>query len=83
LTPAERGFFERHLTAFDAHSRDAGASHVISGDGITFGIAEATPGRRGVQEIVCRLRRPAGREAIAIGSTVIEVDGTRAVWKFR
>ena len=83
LTPAERGFFERHVSAFEASSRDAGTSHVITGDGITFGIAEATARRRGVQEIVCRLRRPAGPEVITIGSTVIDIDGTRAVWKFR
>lgn len=83
LTPAERGFFERHVSAFDAEGRDAGESRVITGDGITFGLAAATDTRRGVQDVVCRLRRPGGRETIAIGRTIIEVDGTRLVWKFR
>ena len=43
----------------------------------------ATASRRGVQDVVCRLRRPGGRETIAIGRTTIEVHGTRLVWKFR
>ena len=83
LTPGEAGFLERHLSAFDAEPRDLGASRVVTGDGITVGITEASPTRHGVQEIVCRLRRPGGRETVSVGRTVIDVDGTRLVWKFR
>lgn len=83
LTPAERGFFERHASAFAVETRDAGASRLLAGDGITFGLAEATDARRGVQEIVCRLRRPTNRAVVTIGRTMIEVEGTLAVWKFR
>jgi hypothetical protein len=82
-TPAARGFFERHVQAFAVDARDAGTSRLITGDGITFGITEATTARRGVQELVCRLRRPAGRETLTVGRITIEVDGTRMVWKFR
>jgi len=82
-TPAARGFFERHVSAFAADTRDAGTSRIITGDGITFGIAEATPERHGIQELACRLRRPAGRETITLGRLTISVDDTRMVWKFR
>jgi hypothetical protein len=82
-TAAARGFFERHAGAFACNVRDAGTSRVISGDGITFGIAEADDDRWGVQELVCRLRRPAGRESITLGRLTIDVDDTRMVWKFR
>ena len=82
-TPASRGFFERHVHAFAAEVRDAGTSRVTTGEGITFGITEATAERQGVQELVCRLRRPAGRETLTLGRITIDVDGTRMVWKFR
>jgi hypothetical protein len=83
LTPAERGFFERHVSAFAVETRDAGASRLLAGDGITFGLTEATDTRRGVQEVVCQLRRPTGREVVTIGRSTITVDGDRVVWKFR
>ena len=82
LTPAERGFVERHASAFAVETRDAGTSRLLVGDGITFGLAEATDARRGVQEIVCRLQRPTGRDVVTIGHSTITVDGDRAVWKF-
>jgi hypothetical protein len=82
-TPSGRTFFERHLGAFAADSCDAGASRVITGDGITFGLVEATPDRHGVQEVVCRLRRPAGRETLTLGRLTISIDDTRMVWRFR
>ena len=82
-TPPARGFFERHVSAFAAETRDAGTSRIITGDGITFGIAEATPERQGVQELVCRLRRPGGRETITLGRLTISVDDRRMVWEFR
>ncbi len=95
LTPGERGFFERHAGAFVAQVRarlaeagtakvgDAGTTRVLGGDGITFGLADATDERHGVQEIVCRLRRPAGRDLITIGRSTITIDGDRMVWRFR
>ena len=82
-TPSERGFFERHMSAFAADARDAGASGIITGDGITFGLTEATDARHGIQEIVCRLRRKVDREIIDIGRSTITVDRDRMVWKFR
>lgn len=82
-TPAARGFFERHVSAFAADGRDAGTSRIITGDGITFGIADGTPDRHGIQEIVCHLRRPGGRETITLGRLTISVDDRRMVWKFR
>jgi len=95
LTAGERAFFEQHAGAFAAqvHARlaeagtakagDAGTTQVLTGDGITFGLADATDDRHGVQEIVCRLRRPAGRDVITIGRSTITVDGDRLVWRFR
>ncbi len=83
LTPGERGFFERHAAAFAVERREVGPTLVIEGDGITFGLTEASEGRHGVQEVVCRLRRPAGREMITLGRSAIAVDDTLAVWKFR
>jgi Family of unknown function (DUF5829) len=83
LTPGERGFFESHAAAFDVQRRDAGTSQVLAGEGITFGLVDATDDRHGVQEIVCRLRRPAGRNVITIGRSTITVDGDRMVWRFR
>lgn len=84
LSPAERGFFERLAEAFDVQVRDVGGDvRYLEGRGISFGIGPATPTRRGVQDVVCRLRRPAGRERITIGQLTIEVDGDRLVWKFR
>ena len=82
-TPAARGFFERHLSAFAADARDAGASRIVTGEGIAFGITDATAERHGVQELVCRLRRPAGRETLTLGRITLSVDGTRMVWRFR
>ncbi len=83
LAPAASGFLARHVHALAATSRGAGEVSYIEGDGITLGVAPASPGRTGVQDIVCRLRRPGGRETIAIGRSTIQVDGTRLVWKFR
>jgi hypothetical protein len=84
LTPAARGFLDRHVAALDARVRDIGNDVTyIDGDGITIGTTLATASRRGVQDVVCRLRRPGGRETIGIGRTTIDVDGTRLVWKFR
>ena len=84
LAPEAFTFFERHVAAFDAGVRDSVDALLVTGDDVTIGIARAADDpRRGVQDILCRLRRPAGRETITIGRTTIEVDGTRAVWKFR
>jgi hypothetical protein len=84
LTPAARGFLERHVAAFDASLREVGGDgSCIDGDGITIGVAPAAATHTGVQDVVCRLRRPGGRETIRIGRTSIDVDGTRLVWKFR
>jgi hypothetical protein len=84
LTPGEHGFLTRHLDAFDARARPIGGDVTsVEGDGITIGIAPATGSRRGVQDIVCRLRRPVGRETLTLGRLVVDVDGTRAVLKFR
>lgn len=84
LSAAERSFLLRHLEAVGAIARDVGGETLsIEGDGITIGVAPATEGRRGVQDVVCRLRRPSGRETVTIGRTTISVDGDRAVWKFR
>jgi hypothetical protein len=83
LTAVERGFFERHADAFALETRDTGAARVLTGDDITFGLADAAGERHGVQEVVCRLRRRTGREIITIGRSTITVDGDRMVWKFR
>ncbi len=83
LTPGAKGFLQRHVRGLDATSRDAGEVSYIEGDGITIGVAPASADRQGVQDIVCRLRRPGGRETIGIGRSTIQVDGTRLVWKFR
>jgi hypothetical protein len=83
LTAVERGFFERHADAFALEARDTGAARVLTGDDITFGLADAAGERHGVQEVVCRLRRRTGREIITIGRSTITVDGDRMVWKFR
>jgi hypothetical protein len=83
VTPGERGFFERHAAAFAVETRDVGASRVLSSGDLTIGLSDADDGRHGVQEIVCRLRRAAGREVLRIGRSTITVDGHRLVWKFR
>lgn len=84
LTPGERAFLEGHLAAFTADVRDAGDALLVSGDDVTIGIATAgDDGRRGVQDVVCRLRRPVGRETITLGRLTISTDGDRCVWKFR
>lgn len=83
LTPGERHFLEQHVAAFDAVHRDAGDATYLEGDDITFGIADASDTRRGVQDIVCRLRRRVGRETITLERLTISTDGDRCVWKFR
>ncbi len=83
LRPGERNFFESHAAAFAAEHRDAGTTRLLLGDGITFGLSEASDDRHGVQEVVCRLRRRTGREVISIGRSTIIADGDRMVWKFR
>ena len=84
LSPPERGFLDCHVEAFDVRVRDVGGDvRYVEGDGISLGVAPATETRRGVQDIVCRLHRSGGRERITIGRMTIDVDGTRAVWKFR
>ncbi len=84
LPPGARGFLEQHVSAFDATVRDVGDDgRYVEGDDFALGITPASPSRQGVQDIVCRLRRSVGRESITIGHSVLEVDGTRVVWKFR
>jgi hypothetical protein len=84
LSPAEREFLDRHVEAFDVRSREVGGDvRYLEGQGIAFGVAPATETRRGVQDVVCRLRRPGGRETITIGRMTIDIDGDRLVWKFR
>ncbi|HTV00090.1 MAG TPA: DUF5829 family protein [Luteitalea sp.] len=84
LSPAERSFLTRHLDAFAHRVRDVGGDVTyVEGDAVTFGVAPATESRRGVQDIVCRLRRDGGRDTVTVGRITIEVDGHRAVWKFR
>lgn len=84
LPPGARGFLEQHVSAFDATVRDVGDDgRYVEGDDIALGITPASPSRQGVQDIVCRLRRSVGRESITIGRSVLDVDGTRVVWKFR
>lgn len=84
LTPAERSFLLGHVRAFAADARDTGGDGlVVTGDDLSLGISPASETRRGVQDLVFRLRRPAGREVITIGRSTITVEGDRGVWKFR
>jgi hypothetical protein len=83
LTVGERTFLEKHVAAFEALVRDAGEATYVEGEGVTIGLAAATDTRRGVQDLVCRLRRPVGRETITLGRLTISTDGDRCVWKFR
>lgn len=83
LTPGERAFLETHVSAFDAVVRDVGEATYVDGEALTIGLAAGTATRRGVQDLVCRLRRPAGRETITLGRLTISTDGDRCVWKFR
>lgn len=84
LSPAESAFLDRHLAAFDVRTREVGGeARYIDGDGISLGVGPASTAGRGVQDIVCRLHRPAGRESITIGRLTISVDDRRMVWKFR
>ncbi|MGI8673344.1 MAG: DUF5829 family protein [Luteitalea sp.] len=90
LTADERDFFARHLAAFDESSAPAvahGVGHapadVVQGDGITFALADATAASRGVQEIVCRLRRAVAPQTLVVGRSTVDVDGDRLVWTFR
>jgi hypothetical protein len=84
LSPAESSFLDRHVGAFDARVRDVGGEgRYIEGDGISIGVSPASTSGRGVQDIVCRLDRPGGRESITIGRLTISVDDRRMVWKFR
>ena len=55
----------------------------VPGPTITIGVAPATGNRRGVQDVVCRLHRAVGRETLTLGRLAVDVDGTRAVLKFR
>ncbi|BCS34188.1 hypothetical protein TBR22_A34170 [Luteitalea sp. TBR-22] len=84
VTPAERGFLLRHVEAFDATTRDTGGDGtMVTGDDLSIGLSAASETRRGLQDLVFRLRRPTGREVITIGRSTITVEGTRGVWKFR
>lgn len=84
LGPVARQFLERHLSAFDTVVRDVGDDATyVDGDDFVLGISSAGTERRGLQDLVCRLRRAVGRETIGIGSTTLIVDGDRLVWKFR
>lgn len=84
LSPAESTFLDRHVAAFDARVRHVGGeARYIDGDGISIGVGPSSSAVRGVQDIVCRLARPVGRESITVGRLTIEVDGERAVLKFR
>ena len=84
LTAGEQGFLTRHLDGFDARARHVGGDVAyLDGDGITIGVVPATGDRRGVQDVVCRLHRAVGRETLTLGRLAVDVDGTRAVLKFR
>lgn len=83
LTPGERTFLEQHASAFDTVVRDAGDATYVEGNALTIGLAAASDTRRGIQDLVCRLRRPVGRETITLGNLTISTDGERCVWKFR
>lgn len=83
LSVGERTFLEQHVAAFDAMVRDAGEATYVEGEAVTIGLAAATDTRRGVQDLVCRLRRPVGRETLTLGRLTISTDGDRCVWKFR